>query len=108
MRELDEYFAATRRQFSVPVDPRGTEFQRQVWQAVTRIDYGATCSYGAIARAIGEADRARAVGAANGANPIPIIIPCHRVLGADGSLVGYGGGLPMKLWLLKHEKALIA
>jgi O-6-methylguanine DNA methyltransferase len=108
LRELREYFAGTRRRFTVPIDVHGTEFQRDVWDALLRIAYGTTTSYGAIARAIGEPGKARAVGAANGANPVAIIVPCHRVIGADGSLTGYGGGLPLKLWLLRHEGALIA
>jgi len=108
LHELSEYFSGTRRRFTVPIDLRGTEFQCRVWRAVAGVGYGATTSYGAIARQIGEVGKARAVGAANGANPVPIIVPCHRVIGADGSLTGYGGGLPMKLWLLRHEGALIA
>jgi len=107
-RELREYFGGERRRFTVEVDLHGTEFQCRVWRAVARVEYGTTTSYGAIARAVGEIGKARAVGAANGANPVPIIVPCHRVIGADGSLTGYGGGLPMKLWLLRHEGALIA
>jgi methylated-DNA-[protein]-cysteine S-methyltransferase len=106
--ELAEYFAGSRRAFSVPIDLRGTEFQCRVWRALVRVAYGTTTSYGAIARTIGEPGKSRPVGAANGANPVAIIVPCHRIIGADGSLTGYGGGLPMKLWLLKHEGALIA
>ncbi|MBI1814768.1 MAG: methylated-DNA--[protein]-cysteine S-methyltransferase [Deltaproteobacteria bacterium] len=106
--ELAEYFAGSRREFSLPLDLRGTEFQCRVWHALVRVAYGTTTSYGAIARAIGEPGKSRPVGAANGANPAAIIVPCHRIIGADGSLTGYGGGLPMKLWLLKHEGALIA
>jgi len=108
LTELREYFAGTRRRFHVPVDPAGTEFQERVWQAVAGIPWGETASYGAIAEQLGGGHLARAVGAAVGANPIPIIIPCHRVLGADGSLTGYGGGLRMKVWLLRHEHALLA
>jgi methylated-DNA-[protein]-cysteine S-methyltransferase len=106
--QLREYFAGGRRQFDVGVDPSGTEFQRRVWNAVAAIPYGETLSYGTIAAQLGTAHLARAVGAAVGANPIPIIIPCHRVLGVDGSLTGYRGGLRMKVWLLRHEGALLA
>ncbi|MFN8628705.1 MAG: methylated-DNA--[protein]-cysteine S-methyltransferase [Candidatus Binatia bacterium] len=108
LTQLRDYFAGRRRSFDLPVDPGGTAFQRQVWQLVAAIPFGDTVSYGAIAEQIGSPGRARAVGAAVGANPIPIIIPCHRVIGADGSLVGYGGGLRMKIWLLRHEQALLA
>lgn len=108
LTQLREYFAGKRRIFDVPVDPAGTEFQRHVWAAVAAIPYGATVSYGALATQLGGEQPARAIGAAVGANPIPIIIPCHRVIGADGSLTGYGGGLRMKVWLLRHEGALLA
>jgi methylated-DNA-[protein]-cysteine S-methyltransferase len=106
--QLREYFAGKRRSFDVPVEPLGTEFQRRVWEIVAAIPYGETVSYGKIAEELGDPQRRRAVGAAVGANPIPIIIPCHRVIGADGTLVGYGGGLRMKIWLLRHEHALLA
>jgi methylated-DNA-[protein]-cysteine S-methyltransferase len=105
-RELDEYFARARRRFTVPLAPQGTEFQRAVWSALTGIDFGVTRSYADIARAIGRPTATRAVGAANGQNPISIIIPCHRVVGSDGSLTGYGGGLERKRWLLAHEGPL--
>lgn len=101
--ELDEYFAGTRQDFTVKLNPRGSGFQRQVWQALCEIPYGETTSYGKVAVSIGHPDGARAVGLANGQNPIPIIVPCHRVIGADGSLTGYGGGLDAKRWLLDHE-----
>ncbi len=103
--ELDEYFAGERTEFSVPLAPHGTEFQRRVWDALLTIPYGQTRSYGEIARQIGEPgwEAARAVGAANGRNPIAIVVPCHRVIGADGSLVGYGGGLDRKKFLLGLE-----
>jgi len=91
--------------FTVPLDVRGTDFQRAAWLAVADIPPGATRTYSEIAQAIGRPAAVRAVGAANGANPLPIIIPCHRVIGADGTLTGYGGGLPMKRWLLDHESA---
>jgi methylated-DNA-[protein]-cysteine S-methyltransferase len=105
--QLDEYFAGERRDFDLPLAPSGTEFQTEVWMALARIPFGVTCSYGELARAIGRPSASRAVGAANGANPIAIILPCHRVIGADGTLTGYGGGLPMKRWLLDHERACV-
>lgn len=88
---------------TIPVDPGGTPFQSSVWRALRSIPPGTTTSYGDLARRIGAAHAVRAVGAANGANPIPIVIPCHRVIGANGKLVGYGGGLERKAWLLRHE-----
>ena len=108
LAQLREYFAGKRQAFDVPVDPAGTEFQRRVWDAVRAIPFGETTSYGKIAAALGSSQLARAVGAAVGANPIPIIIPCHRVIGADTSLTGYGGGLRRKIWLLRHEGVLLA
>jgi methylated-DNA-[protein]-cysteine S-methyltransferase len=108
LAQLREYFAGKRHSFDVPVDPAGTDFQRRVWEAVVAIPFGETTSYGQIAAALGGVQQARAVGASVGANPIPIIIPCHRVIGADGSLTGYGGGLRMKIWLLRHEGVLLA
>jgi methylated-DNA-[protein]-cysteine S-methyltransferase len=101
--ELDAFFARERRTFSVPVDPRGTPFQRRVWNALGAIPHGCTVSYAHIARAIGAPAAVRAVGAANGKNPICIIIPCHRVVGASGALTGFGGGLPRKRFLLDLE-----
>ncbi len=102
-RQLDEYFAKTRRTFELPLAPEGTPFQQRVWRALLAIPFGQTCSYGHIARVIGRPAASRAVGAANGRNPIAIIVPCHRVIGSTGTLTGYGGGLPMKQWLLDHE-----
>jgi O-6-methylguanine DNA methyltransferase len=102
-RELAEYFAGRRRAFSVSLDFQGTAFQRAVWSAVGQIPYGQTTTYTALARKIGRPQAVRAVGAANGANPIPIIIPCHRVIGTDGSLTGYAGGLLLKRRLLELE-----
>ena len=102
-RELEEYFAGGRRTFSVPLALHGTAYQRSVWQALRAIPYGETLSYGELARRLGSAPRA--VGLANGANPLPIIVPCHRVIGADGSLTGFGGGLPVKRALLELEGA---
>jgi methylated-DNA-[protein]-cysteine S-methyltransferase len=102
-RELDEYFAGTRQAFTVALNAHGSTFQKQVWQELSSIPYGETTSYGKVAAAIGHPDGARAVGVANGQNPLAIIVPCHRVIGADGSLTGYGGGLDVKRWLLDHE-----
>jgi methylated-DNA-[protein]-cysteine S-methyltransferase len=104
-KELEEYFAGKRRAFDVPLAPRGTAFQLQVWQALREIPYGETVSYGELARRLGLPAGARAVGLANGANPLPVIVPCHRVIGADGSLTGFGGGLPIKRALLTLEGA---
>ena len=104
-RQLAEYFAGKRRTFDLPLAPRGSGFQERVWRALLRIKFGETRSYGEIARAIGRPSASRAVGAANGRNPIAIIVPCHRVIGANGQLTGYGGGLPIKEWLLAHERA---
>ena len=101
--QLAEYFAGTRMDFELTLNPAGTPFQLAVWSALRGIPYGETTSYGKIVAAMGRPDAARAIGWANGQNPIPIIVPCHRVIGADGSLTGYGGGLPAKRWLLAHE-----
>jgi methylated-DNA-[protein]-cysteine S-methyltransferase len=102
-RQLDEYFAGKRRTFDLALAPRGTGFQERVWRALLAIPYGATMSYGELARAIGRPAASRAVGAANGQNPISIIVPCHRVIAASGALTGYAGGLAAKRWLLDHE-----
>ena len=107
-RQLGEYFAGARRAFDLPLAPHGTPFQQAVWTMLATIPYGATWSYGQLARRIGKPAAVRAVGAANGRNPIPIVLPCHRVLGADGSLTGFGGGLPTKAFLLRLEGALPA
>lgn len=103
-RELKAYFAGKLQVFSVPVDPRGTAFQRRVWSALCEIPFGDTCSYADLARTIDRPSAVRAVGAANGQNPIPIVIPCHRVIGSNGSLVGFGGGLAVKRFLLDLER----
>lgn len=103
--ELKEYFDRQRTEFTLPLAPHGTPFQEAVWKELLRIPFGATRSYGDIARAVGDPNTIRAVGNANGRNPISIIIPCHRVIGANGSLTGYGGGLWRKQWLLEHESA---
>jgi methylated-DNA-[protein]-cysteine S-methyltransferase len=104
--QLDEYFAGARRRFELPLAPRGTPFQRRVWAALADIAFGATISYRELAEMVGDARAVRAVGGANGRNPLPIVLPCHRVIGADGSLTGFGGGLERKRWLLEHEGAL--
>jgi methylated-DNA-[protein]-cysteine S-methyltransferase len=101
--QLGEYFAGTRTRFELALAPEGTPFQRRVWQALLAIPYGRTTTYGELARALGEPGAARAVGAANGRNPVSIVVPCHRVIGAGGALTGYGGGIPRKKWLLAHE-----
>jgi O-6-methylguanine DNA methyltransferase len=105
--ELGEYFAGIRHDFTLPLDLRGSSFHQRVWLALTQIPYGRTVSYGDLARTLGAPKAARAVGAACGANPVPILAPCHRVLGSDGSLHGFGGGLPVKAWLLQHEGVLL-
>lgn len=107
-RQLREYFAGKRRSFDLPLAPKGTPFQREVWQALASIPYGRTSSYGELAARVGRPSASRAIGAANGRNPLPIVLPCHRVIGADGSLTGFGGGLPTKQFLLKLEGALPA
>jgi methylated-DNA-[protein]-cysteine S-methyltransferase len=101
--QLDEYFAGKRTAFDIPLDLEGTRFQLSAWHALADIPYGATTTYGQQARALGTPNAARAVGAANGANPVCIVLPCHRVIGANGSLTGFGGGLAIKQWLLDHE-----
>ncbi len=104
--QLDEYFRSERRHFELPLAPRGTAFQREVWQMLASIPYGGTISYAQLAMQVGRPKAMRAVGAANGRNPLPIVLPCHRVIGADGSLTGFGGGLPTKRLLLELEGAL--
>jgi methylated-DNA-[protein]-cysteine S-methyltransferase len=102
--QLGEYFAGARTDFDVALDPVGTEFQRAAWDALRTIDYGTTVSYGEQAERMGDRRKARAVGAANGRNPISIIVPCHRVVGANGALTGFAGGVDTKAWLLAHEQ----
>jgi methylated-DNA-[protein]-cysteine S-methyltransferase len=102
-QQLAEYFSGQRERFDLPLNPYGTAFQRKVWLALRDIPYGVTASYGQTALAVGVPGSARAVGLANGRNPISIIVPCHRVIGANGSLTGYGGGIEAKRWLLDHE-----
>jgi methylated-DNA-[protein]-cysteine S-methyltransferase len=101
--QIDEYFNAKRKVFSVELFMQGTDFQKTVWRQLLKIPYGQTASYGEIAAAIGNPAACRAVGAANGKNPISLIVPCHRIIGSNGTLTGYGGGLWRKEWLLKHE-----
>jgi len=105
IHQLDEYFAGSRRHFDLPLAPRGTGFQLEAWAALRTIPYGETRSYTGQATAMGRPAASRAVGAANGRNPLGIVVPCHRVIGADGSLTGYGGGIDRKRWLLAHEQA---
>ncbi len=102
-RQVLEYCAGTRQNFELALAPGGTPFQHEVWNALVEIPFGTTTSYGALAAKLGRPGSARAVGLANGSNPIGLIVPCHRVIGADGSLTGYGGGLPLKRALLAHE-----
>jgi methylated-DNA-[protein]-cysteine S-methyltransferase len=102
--QIDAYFAGDLKDFSLPLAPAGTDFQRRVWLALADIPYGATESYGELALRVGNPKACRAVGLANGRNPIPLVLPCHRVIGANGSLTGYGGGLELKRSLLDHER----
>ena len=106
-QQLQEYFSGSRYDFTVPLAMTGTEFQLAAWHALQTIPYGKTVSYKAIAEQIGRPKAMRAVGMANNRNPIAIIVPCHRVIGANGQLVGYGGGLDMKQWLLEHENTYL-
>ncbi len=105
-RQLEQYFAGELRQFDLPLEPGGTAFQRAVWRALADIPYGQVCSYRDIARRLDKPGAVRAVGAANGRNPLPLVVPCHRVIGSDGSLTGYAGGLAVKTKLLELEGAL--
>lgn len=105
VEQLAEYFEGTRRSFELAFAPRGTAFQLDVWNALTEIPYAATASYKDVAKAVGNERATRAVGLANNRNPIALFVPCHRVIGSNGSLTGYGGGLEMKSWLLAHERA---
>ena len=105
VEQLDSYFAGSRETFDVALDLQGTDFQRRVWTGLLEIPYGETLSYGELARRVGRPGASRAVGLANGRNPVAIIVPCHRVIGANGTLTGYGGGLDRKVWLLDHERS---
>lgn len=106
-RQLDEYFAGRRQVFDLALAPVGTPFQLAAWHALATIPFGSTVSYAEQARRLGRPTAVRAIGAANGRNPLPIVLPCHRVVGKDGTLVGFGGGLPAKRWLLDHEAAVL-
>jgi methylated-DNA-[protein]-cysteine S-methyltransferase len=103
-RQLTAYFAGSLTEFDLPLQMQGTVFQQRVWEALRTIPYGTTLSYGALAQQIGQPKASRAVGLANGRNPVSIIVPCHRVIGANGKLTGYGGGIERKQWLLNHER----
>jgi len=104
--QLEEYFSGHRKIFSVKLDPQGTPFQKEVWKQLQEIPFGKTMSYLELAKLLGDAKKIRAVGGANGKNPIAIIVPCHRVIGSDGSLIGYAGGMDKKRWLLKFEGSI--
>lgn len=106
-QQLTEYFAGQRTTFDLPLEALGSPFEHRVWNALRTIPYGTTTTYGELARRLGDAKATRAVGSANGANPIPIIVPCHRVVGSKGELTGFGGGLDRKRWLLEHEGVLM-
>jgi methylated-DNA-[protein]-cysteine S-methyltransferase len=106
--QLSEYFAGERTEFDVPLDPHGTPFQLSVWRTLQTIPFGHTMSYGEQARTLGDVRKARAVGGANGRNPLSIFVPCHRVVGSNGKLTGFGGGLSAKAWLLDHERDVLA
>lgn len=106
-KELSEYFSGERTTFTMPLNPEGTDFQQSVWRGLQEIPHGQTTTYGELAQKLGDPNKMRAVGGANGQNPIPIVIPCHRVIGTDGKLIGYGGGIARKRWLLQHEGVLL-
>lgn len=105
--QLQEYFVGSRRTFDLPLELHGTEFQVAAWNALAEIPYGHTASYGQQAAAIGRPKAVRAIGGANGRNPVAIVLPCHRIVGADGSLTGFGGGIAVKKWLLDHEQSML-
>jgi len=107
MSQLHQYFAGARRAFDLPLDLHGTDFQRKAWRALATIPFGSTVAYGEQAARLGDARKARAVGAANGRNPVSIVLPCHRVVGANGSLTGFAAGLETKRWLLDHESRVV-
>jgi methylated-DNA-[protein]-cysteine S-methyltransferase len=107
VEQLQQYFAGERRDFDLPLAPEGTDFQRAVWAALSRIPYGTTISYKEQATWVGNPKATRAVGSANGRNPIAIVVPCHRVIGSDGRPTGYASGIDRKLWLLEHERAVL-
>ena len=103
VRQLEQYFSGERHSFDLELDPEGSDFEKQVWMELQQIPFGTTTTYGEIARKLGDSGASRAVGLANASNPVAIIIPCHRVIGADGDLTGYAGGMHRKRWLLAHE-----
>ncbi len=105
--QLEEYFSGIRKEFGLKLNPEGTEFQKKVWNELLNVPFGKTNSYLDLSKKLGDANAVRAVGNANGSNPISIIIPCHRIIGNNGKLVGYGGGLWRKEWLINHEKEII-
>lgn len=107
INQLDDYFNGARKYFDIPLDIQGTEFQKKVWTEVSKIEFGRTATYLEIAKNIGDKNAVRAVGLANGKNPIPIVIPCHRIIGSNGKLIGYGGGLWRKEWFLRHEGSIL-
>jgi len=107
-QQINEFFAGTRRSFDLPLAPKGTDFQKRVWAELSKIPFGETTSYGALAKRIGNAAASRAVGRANGTNPIAVIVPCHRVIGMNGKLTGYAGGLDLKDRLLRWERAMVS
>lgn len=106
IQQLEEYFKGLRKEFGLKLNPAGTPFQKKVWEKLSTLPFGKTVSYLDISKMLGDANATRAVGNANGSNPISVIVPCHRVIGANGKLVGYGGGLWRKEWLLNHEKSI--
>lgn len=105
--QIGEYLAGTRREYDLPLDLVGTDFQVQAWRALARVPYGCTATYAQQAASIGRPKAVRAIGGANGRNPVAVVLPCHRIIGADGSLTGFGGGLPVKTWLLEHELRIL-
>jgi methylated-DNA-[protein]-cysteine S-methyltransferase len=108
VKQLREYLAGTRKKFDLKLDLQGTEFQVAAWRSLAKVPYGKTASYAQQAASIGRPKAVRAIGGANGRNPVAVILPCHRIIGADGSLTGFGGGLPVKVWLLEHEQKMSA
>jgi methylated-DNA-[protein]-cysteine S-methyltransferase len=105
VKQLEEYFSGKREEFTIPLDLEGTPFQLRVWEEIQKIPFGTTATYLEIAEKLGNTHTMRAVGGANGCNPVPIVVPCHRVIGSNGKLIGYAGGLKRKKWLLEHENA---
>ena len=108
VKQVKEYLAGTRLEFDLPLDLHGTEFQQQAWRSLAQVPYGKTWSYAQQAASIGRPAATRAIGAANGRNPVAVILPCHRIIGANGALTGFGGGLPVKQWLLEHERRVLS